>query len=75
MKQTEVTVQDKIDTTTYVPVETRKLRYTGDAMAAFKIAKGTEEKLHSCPHCEIDDSCFPNTWNNIEGKREWTVKE
>lgn len=75
MKQTDVTAQGEIGTTAYVSIEPRKLRYTGDAIAAFKAVKGSENKAHSCAHCDIDDSCFCNGWNNMEGKRVWVVKE
>jgi hypothetical protein len=60
--------------TTYVPIEPRKLRYTGDAMAAFKAVKD-KKRVHSCPACEIDNSCFCNTWKNMKGKRVWVAKE
>lgn len=75
MKQTDVTAQGKMGTTSYVSIEPRKLRYTGDAIAAFKAAKGTEKKAHSCAHGDINDSCFCNSWNNMAGKRVWVVKE
>uniref|UniRef100_A0A093XIK3 Uncharacterized protein n=1 Tax=Talaromyces marneffei PM1 TaxID=1077442 RepID=A0A093XIK3_TALMA len=61
--------------TTYVPIEPRKLRYTGDAMTAFKVVRGTEKKIHNCPHCTISGSHFCNLWDNMEGKRVWVVKE
>jgi hypothetical protein len=75
MKQTDVTAQGEMGITAYVSIEPRKLRYTGDAMAAFEAAKSTEKKAHICPHCEIKGSCLCKAWDNMEGKRVWVVKE
>lgn len=75
MKQTDATAQDEMGTTTYVPIEPRKLRYSGDAMTAFKAVNGTEKEVHSCPYCKINGACFSNTWDSIEGTRVWVMKE
>ncbi|KAH8692036.1 hypothetical protein BGW36DRAFT_363050 [Talaromyces proteolyticus] len=66
--------------TAYNAINTRKLRYTGDAMAAFKANK-LDDIRHKCKNCNIDNddgderATNSKSSNDAHGDRIWFVKE